>query len=97
MCCSNQRFVHFVNVPCHQPNVATSDDKMEFAWGMVPSFSDGGMFVLVRLGLVRVVSKSKATSDELDNAHNSLVMWKHFEGMEDWSGCHCSRFVQALV
>ena len=32
----------------------------------------------VQLGLVRVGDKFEATYDELDNTHNTLMMWKHF-------------------
>jgi hypothetical protein len=61
--------------------------------GKKENFFDEGMFLLVRLGLV----KGQWCSDELDNKHNNLMMWKHFEGTKYRMGCCCVRFVRALV
>ena len=67
MHCSNLGFVHFVNLPTPCSHLGGQDGEvLGFSWGMVPSFSDGGMLVLVWLGSVRVGSKSEAAFDELD-------------------------------
>ena len=81
-------------------NVATPMHKMEKFWvllGVPPNFSSGGTLLLVQLGLVRVVGRFGATFDELDGAHNNLMMWKNFRGMKDSLGYHSSQFVRPFV
>jgi hypothetical protein len=76
--------------------IASMGKKEKFwvlPWGWLQNFFDEGMFLLVRLGLV----KGQWCSDELDNKHNNLMMWKHFEGTKYRMGCCCVRFVRALV
>jgi hypothetical protein len=66
--------------------------------GLAPNFSSPVRWRNALACLVKIADKFEAASNEVDNAHNVIMMWKHFGANERLAKvCHCLGFVQVVV